>query len=180
MWELVESIVYLCKSKKWPLPLFIVVILILLTFAWSFLSVQKSQELPPPIVQSVEIPVAITPPPSVPVVRAQAPIKKHAPKIQEEPEVSFPLDDAPVQQTGNVQHFRETLIDRLKVEGLDPLVADKIFKHIRSQLDIKDPNYELADSIRAVMPDLSDGEVYQMRDLVSRIMTESSNYMKDR
>lgn len=168
MWELVESIIMYSRHKKWPLPLFIVFLLIITTFAWSTVDPSQVAEQ-----RSTHPKIAITPLPS--------PTPKPSPQIRTKKikeVVKITTKEVPVPTpvpTGNVTHFQYALLDALKVEGLNSEVAEKIFSHMRAALDKPvGTYYELADSVRAAMPDASDEEVYRIRDIVSNTATESS------
>lgn len=172
MWELVEIIVQWFKHKKWPLPLLLIIILIVLTFVWSALSLKKEPpqvSIPAPESRSIPAPeIAVPEPNSLHKHPEKEVPKQHI--VRENKNHDHQKEEI---QGGNVEHFKNSLTDHLKIEGLDPQVADKIFKHIRAQLEIENSQYELADSVRAVMPDLGDEEVYRVRDLISNVMAES-------
>lgn len=186
-WEMVEGIVAWFKHKRWPLPLFVVVILIVLSFMWGAYDpseVVKERSIHPVVI--TESPVtdpSPTPSPTFKVVHN--PPQKAKSHMESKPDKNTFIrkqdeedsQDRHIEQ-GNISHFKDSLTDALKVEGLDPSVSDKIFKHMRAQLDETNTGgYEIADSVRAVMPDASDEEVYRITDLISNTATESSNHV---
>jgi hypothetical protein len=176
MWELVESIIYFFKYKKWPLPFFIVVILIIISFIWSAYDPAEK------VKQESITPASIGVKEQENFPTYSYPQKDPKPNLNGKAEHKS-REDKPVekeQQEGNITHFKDSLIDALKVEGLDPTIAEKIFTHMRAQLGRKEGSlYDVEESIRiALGPDADDLEVDRIRELVSQVADESSNYHK--
>jgi hypothetical protein len=159
MWELVEMIVYYFKYKKWPLPLFLVFILIIIAFAISI----PRQSLIAPVSQMPQEVIDNKNDSNKPT--QEPPVRKKNNEHQQD--VS--------EKIGNISHFKNLLTDTLKVEGLDLSVSQKIFHHMRKQLSQEKGStpYELADSVRAALPEASEEEINRIRDLVSEAATQS-------
>jgi hypothetical protein len=169
MWELIEGLVYYLNSKKKRLPLFIVFLLIILAFAWSTIDPSKK-------VESVIPPVAVELLPKQHTEPKKSKAKPDHNLNKVDQEYNQPHDEKEIKQKGNVSHFKDSLTDTLKVEGLDPRVSEKIFSHMREQIGRSENlhPYDLEESIRIALPDADDAEVYRIKDLVSKAATESS------
>jgi hypothetical protein len=169
MWELVQCIVYFFRYKKRPLPLFVVIILIALTFAFSMYEPTKQEVKPQPSPPSADTR-------DTAVTQATIEYTDHSTAYTPDQDTAHSKNEnepEPLHEQGNVSHFRDSLTDRLKVEGLHESVSEKIFDHMRKQNQELTHGYELSDSVRAAMPDASEEEIGRIRDIVSFQATES-------
>lgn len=165
--------VYWFKYKHWRLPLFFVVLLILLCFFISiypsFLEKEQNRIAP---TTSFSTPSPVASAPAVGPHEPTHPIDRQKENRNKEKKKSHPEIKEKPKEIGNVSHFRDALTDRLKIEGMDSQIGDQIFHHIRAQLG-RTSFYDVEESVRAVLPDLSDQDVYKMRELILQVADES-------
>lgn len=170
---LTEGFIRYCHLKGVRLPLLIVIVIIGLSFWWATVdpSQKQKERLENPPVQSS---LSITQ--EVPANRIQKKVGYKNPSRPINDLYAYDNDhhDTMPNPVSNVSHFNHALTDALKVEGLDNQVSERIFKHIRSQLDFDSTKpYHLSDSVRAVLPDLDEPEVQYLASLISKVAAES-------
>lgn len=178
MWEMVETFIYYWRSKKWPLPLAISLVLIAGVVGLSLWQEKMNIERAGVIEWAPErVEARVQPSPLItsekPFTAIKPEQKVNEKKHRSETEQIDQENNQNNYEPGNVSHFKDSLTDTLKVEGLEPAIAAKIFKDMRDQLDKKGVNYDIESSIRYAIPDASDDEVYRIRELVLNTAEQS-------
>jgi hypothetical protein len=173
MWELTEGFFHFLRSRKIRLPLFVSLAIIGTVILLSYQGSIQKEPLVIPTVEVSPLPTLVEIPSKTKVHTPSQPKKIIEADNEQNNRIEGPQSPEPA-RSGNVFHFQDSLTDSLKVEGLDREISQQIFKHMRSQLN-QDENvhYEIADSVRAVLPEASDEEVYRIAELVSNTATES-------
>lgn len=169
---LLEGFVDYCQQKGIRLPFLLVILLIALSFMWGMIDpseVTRKNLKSPPLSSEPEIRHDPKPNPlnhQTEDLKWQAPIQVDSHHTQDRPQDEH--------QRTSVSHFKDHLTESLKVEGLDEDTSNRIFRHIRSQLET-DPNvpYQISDSVQAVVPDASLEEVEYLSNEISRIAQEA-------